>query len=414
VLALLSLLLVITYIDRVCISVAGPRMQEALHLGPLAWGWVIGVFTIAYAVFEIPSGVLGDRIGPRKVLTRIVVWWSIFTSLTGLVMGFYPLLLIRFLFGVGEAGAFPNTSVAVARWFPVHERGRAFGIIFMSVQVGGALTPFLVVPIQVHYGWRASFYLFGLFGVLWSILWYRWFRDTPAEKLGISAAELAETSGLVAKANHALPWKTALRSTNLWATLSVAFCYFYTFNFFQSWFHTYLVKARGYSEKDLLLSSLPFVVAAIGSICGGLVSNRVVRRVGLAWGRRSIGIAGLAIATVCVLLVPFVHHWLGALILLSLAYGSITFQQPIVFAVCLDIGGEYAGAVIGALNTASQLGSLASSLIFGLLVERFGNYELPLFPMGILLLIGALLWFKINANEQLISMPAPQTQIAAL
>jgi ACS family glucarate transporter-like MFS transporter len=115
VLALLSLLLVITYLDRVCISVAGPRIQQALHLGPLAWGWVIGVFTIAYAVFEIPSGILGDRIGPRKVLTRIVIWWSIFTSITGLAMGFYPLLLIRFFFGVGEAGAFPNASVAVAR-----------------------------------------------------------------------------------------------------------------------------------------------------------------------------------------------------------------------------------------------------------------------------------------------------------
>ena len=414
VLALLSLLLVITYLDRVCISVAGPRMQEALHLGPLAWGWVIGVFTIAYAVFEIPSGMLGDRIGPRKVLTRIVVWWSIFTSLTGLVMGFYPLLLIRFFFGVGEAGAFPNASVAVARWFPVHERGRAFGIILMSVQIGGALTPLMVVPIQAHYGWRASFYLFGIFGVLWSLVWYRWFRDTPAEKSGISAAELAETSGLIAKAVHALPWKIALRSANLWATLGVAFCYIYTFNFFQSWFHTYLVRARGFSEKDLLLSSLPFAVAAIGSICGGLVSNRVVRRVGLLWGRRSIGIVGLATATLCVLVVPFIHHWLAALILLSLAYGSITFQQPTMFAVCLDIGGEYAGAVIGAMNTASQLGSLASSLVFGLLVERFGNYELPLFPMGILLLIGALLWFKVDANEQLIPVSGLAAETAVL
>ena len=401
-LALLCLLLVITYLDRVCISVAGPRMQQALHLGPLAWGWVIGVFTIAYAVFEIPSGILGDRIGPRKVLTRIVVWWSIFTSLTGLVMGFYPLLLVRFFFGVGEAGAFPNASVAVARWFPVHERGRAFGIILMSVQVGGALAPLLVVPIQAHYGWRAAFYLFGVFGVLWSIVWYRWFRDTPAEKSGISAVELAETSGLQPKAAHALPWKTALRSGNLWATLGVAFCYIYTFNFFQSWFHTFLVKGRGYSEADLLLSSLPFVVAALGSIGGGLISNLFVRRFGLRRGRCSIGVAGLAMAAACVALVPFLHHWLAALILLSLAYGSITFQQPTMFAVCLDIGGEYAGAIIGAMNTSSQLGSLASSIAFGWLVEHYGSYDLPFWPMAVLLLVGALLWMKVDPTKQLI------------
>ena len=157
VLGFLCLLLVITYLDRVCISVAGPRMQEALRLSPMAWGWVTGIFTLSYAAFEIPSGWLGDRIGPRKVLTRIVLWWSAFTSLTGLATGLYPLLSTRFLFGMGEAGAFPNASIAVARWFPVHERGRAFGITLMAAQIGGAFAPLLVVPIQIHYGWRASF-----------------------------------------------------------------------------------------------------------------------------------------------------------------------------------------------------------------------------------------------------------------
>src|ERR1035441_9545053 len=119
VLGMLSLLAVITYLDRVCIAVAGPRMQDALHISPAAWGWALSVFSLSYAVFEIPTGALGDRIGPRKVLTRIVLWWSVFTTITGLVLGFYPLLLVRFLFGAGEAGAFPNGSVAVARWFPV-------------------------------------------------------------------------------------------------------------------------------------------------------------------------------------------------------------------------------------------------------------------------------------------------------
>ena len=179
VLGFLSVLSVIMYLDRVCISVAGPRMQEALSLSPEQWGWVTGVFTFSYALFEIPSGSMGDRIGPRRVLTRIVLWWSAFTSLTGALTSFIPLVLVRFAFGMGEAGAAPNLGITIARWFPLRERATAWGITLMSLQVGGALAPFLVVPIQQAYGWQASFYAFGFVGVLWCIAWYIWFRDSP-------------------------------------------------------------------------------------------------------------------------------------------------------------------------------------------------------------------------------------------
>jgi MFS family permease len=362
---------------------------------------VIGAFTLSYAVFEIPTGALGDRIGPRKVLTRIVLWWSVFTSVTGLVMGFYPLLLARFLFGAGEAGAFPNASVAVSRWFPMRERGRAMGVMLMASQLGGAVAPLLVVPIQMHYGWRASFYVFGLVGVAWSAVWWWWFRDSPREKKGVTEAEIEETAGLVTWARHGLPWKIALRSMNFWAVVTVAFCYVYTFNFFQSWFHTYLVRAQAYSEDDLLMSCLPFLVAAASNLSGGLVSQLLVRRYGLKWGRRTIGLAGMAIAAPCLVAVMFVHQWLWALLLLSVAYGGITFQQPIMFAVCLDIGGEYAGEVVGAMNTSSQIGSLTSSLAFGYLVSRYGNYSLPFIPMAALSVLGFFLWLKVDADESL-------------
>ncbi len=408
VLGLLSLLLVITYLDRVCISVAGPRMQEALHIGPVAWGWVTGIFTLSYAAFEIPSGALGDRIGARRVLTRIVLWWSGFTSLTGLATGYYPLLLVRFLFGMGEAGAYPNASVVVSRWFPIQERGRAFGITLMAAQLGGAFAPLLVVPIQIHYGWRASFYLFGVLGVVWSGVWYRWFRDSPAERVGVSPAELEETRGLMAKGHQRLPWSVALRSRNFWAAMSAALCYVYTFYFFQSWFHTYLVKARGYSENDLLLSSLPFFVAAGANCAGGVLSNTLVKKVGLRWGRCGIGVVSLATAGLCTIAVMFTHGRFGAMLLLSLIYGGITFQQPIMFAVCLDIGGAYAGAMVGAMNTASQIGSFLSSLVFGYLVGRFGSYNVPFIPMAALLLLGAWLWLKIDPSEQLIDSGATQ------
>jgi MFS transporter, ACS family, glucarate transporter len=406
VLGLLTLLSVITYLDRVCISVAGPRMQEALKISPAAWGWVTGIFVISYAVFEIPSGVLGDRIGPRRVLTRIVLWWSAFTTVTGVVTGYYPLLLARFLFGAGEAGAYPNASVVVARWFPVHERGRAFGIVLMAGQIGGAIAPLLVVPIQIQYGWRACFFLFGILGVLWSAIWYWWFRDSPAEKRGVTAAELEEMHGSIEPAHQRLPWSVALRSANVWAVLGVALCYMYTFYFFQSWFHTYLVNARGFSEKNLLLSSLPYFVAAAANCAGGLLSNVLVKKIGLKWGRCSIGLVSLGLSASCTVAVMLTQQQLAAMILLTLVYAGITFQQPIMFAVCLDIGGPYAGAMVGAMNTSAQVGAFASSLTFGYLVDRYGSYTLPFIPMALLLLVGAALWFRVDPTKPLVAAVA--------
>src|ERR1041385_3859423 len=152
VLGLLILLLAITYLDRVCISVAGPRIQEDLHIDPVGWGWVTAIFTLSYGLFEIPTGALGDRIGPRRVLTRVVLWWSAFTSLTGVVSRYPLLLLVRFCFGAGEAGAYPNAAIVIGRWIPAAKRTRAWGILWMTSQAGAALSPLLVVPIQVRYG----------------------------------------------------------------------------------------------------------------------------------------------------------------------------------------------------------------------------------------------------------------------
>ena len=401
----MGLLCVITYLDRVCISVAGPRMQEALNIGPIAWGWVTGAFTISYALFEIPSGVWGDRIGPRRVLTRIVLWWSGFTTLTGMVTGFYPLLATRFLFGAGEAGAYPNASIVVSRWFPVLERGRALGIVLMAGQLGGFFAPLLVVPIQAAYGWRASFFVFGILGVMWSGIWYAWYRDSPGEKSGVSPEELLETRDAPAATHGKLPWGVALRSVNFWATVGVAFCYVYSFYFFQSWFHTYLVKAHGYTEKDLLLSSLPFLVAAVANLLGGIVGSWLVKRMGLKWGRCSIGVGCLGLSALCAVALMFTDSAAGAMVLLSLMLGGITFQQPIMFAVCLDIGGAYAGAMVGAMNTASQIGSFTSSLAFGYLVAGSGNYNLPFLPMAVLLGVGALLWLKVNPDRPIAAVP---------
>jgi MFS family permease len=205
VLGFLCLLAAITYLDRVAISVAGPRIQESLQLAPQQWGWVVGIFTVSYALFEIPTGRLGDRFGSRRVLTRVVLWWSAFTAFTGMTSNYYVLLVTRFMFGAGEAGAFPNIGITVSRWFPVGERARAMGLVWMSAQLGGAFAPLLIVPIQALFGWRAAFFLLGAIGVVWCIAWYRWFRNTPAEKAGVTPAEIAEIGERSQADSHHLP-----------------------------------------------------------------------------------------------------------------------------------------------------------------------------------------------------------------
>jgi len=363
------------------------------------------MFTLSYGLFEIPTGALGDRIGPRRVLTRVVLWWSVFTSLTGMVSNYSQLLIARLCFGAGEAGAFPNAAIVVSRWFPATQRASMSGVLLMASQIGGAIAPLLVVPIQIRYGWRASFYLFGVLGVFWSAIWYWWFRDSPAEKPGVSAVELAETAHLPAASHRGFPWSAALRSESVLALMGAAFCYVYVYNFFQTWFHTFLVKGRGFTEGSLVFSALPYVVAAFANLTGGAASDALVRRLGPKRGRRSIGIAGLGTAGLCTIAVMLTSNQLLTIVLLSLVYGAITFQQSGVFGVCLDIGRKHAGSVVGLMNTSAQAGGLVASVAYGYIVERFGSYDAPFVPMAGLLFLGALLWLKIDASEDLNAEP---------
>jgi ACS family glucarate transporter-like MFS transporter len=405
VVVLLVLLFGITYLDRVCISVAGPRMQEDLHIGPIGWGWVTGVFAISYCLFEIPSGILGDRIGPRRVLTRIVLWWSAFTALTGAVTSYFPLLVARFLFGAGEAGAFPNAGVVISRWFPASHRATMCGVTLMASQIGGALAPLLVVPIQSRYGWRASFYLFGALGICWAIAWRVWFRDTPDKKDGAGLFEQREAPAALSASETIFPWRIALRSRSVTAMLATAFCYVYVYNFFQTWFHTFLVKGRGFSEAGLLLSALPYTVAVFANLTGGAASDALVRKLGPKRGRRALGVAALTVAGLFTVAAMVSRQQTLTVVFLAIVYGAITFQQSGVFGVCLDIGQRHAGAMVGLMNTASQIGGLVGSVAYGYIVEHFGNYDAPFVPMAALLFLGALLWLRIDASQVLRAAP---------
>jgi sugar phosphate permease len=398
---MLSLLSIITYIDRVCIAVAGPRIQESLHISPAQWGWVTSVFFLSYSAFEIPSGALADRIGPRRVLTRIVLWWSAFTSLTGMVSSYAALLVVRFCFGMGEAGAYPCASAVMARWVPARNRARAWGIVWMTAQIGAASTPLLVVPIQIRYGWQTSFYLFGVLGLLWSAIWYAWFRDSPFEKPNVTQEEVDDIGSTSSSGHHGMPWKRAMRAVVFWQIAGVGACYVYSLAFFQSWLQTYLVKGRGYTEAALILSSLPYIVGACANATGGFLSDALVRRLGLRRGRRTLGAFGLTFAAVFMAAAILTSSAGWALAFLSLAYAGILLQQPNLCAVCLDTGKAHAGAVFGFMNTAANLASSLAAIVFGYLVAYTGSYAAPFIPMLALLCVGAVLWLRVDPTHDI-------------
>lgn len=409
----LFFLSIITYLDRVCISVAGVRMQEDLNISPEQWGWVVGVFTLSYAAFEIPTGALGDKIGGRRILTRIVLWWSAFTALTGSVSRYWVLLLVRFLFGAGEAGAYPNISSSVSRWFPAKERAKSVGVTWMASRIGGALSPILVVPLQQAFGWRAAFFILGSVGVVWAAIWYWWYRDHPSEKAGVTQEELAEIGETPRIArHHSLPWRSVLKNSNFWLILLMYHTYCWGSYFYLSWLHTYLQKGRGFSEEQMAFwSTLPFIMGGCGNLFGGWLSDRLVPRLGLKWARRSIGAAGLMFAGFFLFGTAITSNSVTAAIFLALGYGCMDSMLPVSWAVCMDVGGNYAGAVSGAMNTAGQIGSFLSSVAFGYVVMYTGSYNVSLYPMAGMLIISSLLFLAIDATKSVISAsPAPAPQ----
>jgi MFS transporter, ACS family, glucarate transporter len=417
VLSLLVGLAVITFLDRLCIAVAGPRMQENLGISPEGWGLVLGSFVLAYGLFEIPTGVMGDRSGQRRTLTRIVLWWSAFTALTGSVSGLYPLIAVRFLFGAGEAGAYPNMAGVVSRWFPVREHARAQGFIWGASRAGGALAPLLVVPIQMAFGWRAMFWIFGSLGVMWCVIWWRWFRDWPKEHPSMTEAELREIGPTLAEAGgHHAPWGLLARSRQLWTIILMYGCYAWGSWFYFSWLHTYLVRGRGFSEGEMaIFSALPFVVGAAANIAGGYLSDWATRRMGLRRGRTMVGAAALAVSACLLVATGLSTSKTAAIALLTAGFGVMDLMLPSAWALCLDVGGRYAGAVTGAMNTAGQFGGFLCTVVFGLMVGRFGDYDAPLFVIAGMLAASAFLMTRIDATRPLVPVeqaPSEATPLA--
>jgi ACS family glucarate transporter-like MFS transporter len=384
---MLVLLSMITFLDRIAIAVAGPRIQAELGITPARWGWILGAFVLAYGLFEIPTGVIGDRFGQGRVITRIVVWWSGFTALTGLATGFGGLLAIRFLFGAGEAGAYPNAAGVIARWFPVREHARSQGFIWAASRFGGALAPLLVVPLQVAVGWRAAFWVLGGVGLVWALVWAVWYRDPPVEE-GVRHA--------------ALPWRVLAGSSQMRIIVAMYWCYAWGSWFFFAWFPTYLVKSAGFSEKEMgFIAALPFLMGTLGNLTGGVLSDRLVARWGLRLGRIVPGSVSLALSAVLLVAMTMTHQKAAVVVLSSLGFGVADLMLPVAWAICLDIGRDHAGAVTGTMNTAGQLGGFVCSVAFGYVVQATGSYRVPVWIIAGLVLTAAILFTRIDPTREL-------------
>lgn len=406
VLILLSIVSVITFLDRINITMAGSHIMEDLNLSIEQWGWILSAFIISYGLLQIPLGILGDRFGQRKVLAGIVLWWSIFTILTGMAGGFASLLLIRFAFGIGEAGAYPCMTGAVGKWFPKTETGRAQGYIWAASRLGGALTPFIVIPVIMNLGWKAAFYILGSMGFVWVIIWYFWYRDKPATMKNISRTELEEI-GIQPEPTQntiTIPWKKILKSRQFWLIISMYWFYAWATWFFFSWFPTFMEKGRGFEMKELNWAiAVPFLMSMIGNISGGYLTDNLTKRLGVKAGRRIMGVSGLALSSVFMFLAAFIPGKVQVFVFLSLCFGVLDMMLPSAWAVCLDVGKKYSGAVSGAMNTAGNIGGFVCASMFGYLVKATGDYNFPLFIISGMLILSALLFSFIDASKPIIA-----------
>ena len=403
ILTMLVILGMVTFLDRINISVAGSSIMHDLDLSPSQWGWVQSAFILSYGLMQIPMGWLGDRFGHRKILAAIVLWWSLFTAFTGMAGGLMSLLAIRFMFGIGEAGSSPCSTGVISRWFEAGEVGKAQGYVWAASRMGGALTPFVVIPVMMWVGWRSAFYLLGALGVVWALVWYWYYRPSP------QPLPVKEGSGYPESEESAPQPSTPLHTGRGrgWVSAPVlllcAMYFFYAFGswFFFSWFPTFMELGRGFEKSELTYAvAVPFVMSMLGNIAGGHLTDRLSRKYGIGVGRKALGSTSLAVSAVCMFLAAFIPGKMAVFVFLSLCFGIFDLMLPSAWALCVDLGKERAGTLSGAMNTAGNIGGFCCGILFGELVQQSGNYNLPLYMIAAMLVVSAILFAFIKIEKQ--------------
>jgi sugar phosphate permease len=417
VLLLISLMYLITYMDRTGISIAAPAMARNFGLSPTGMGFVFSVFLWAYALGQIPGGWLADRFGPRLVLLLIVPFWSVMTAMTAVAAGMASLLAIRFVFGLAEAPAFPTATRAMQLWFPKEERGIVHGVTHSFSRFAVAIVPVLAVSIMVAFGWRWIFYVFGAAGLLWSAAFFFLYRNLPEDHPGVNRLELAHIRGcnsdgsvnlpMNLRERPSVPWKVIFLSPNMWYIAAGYSCFYYGTYFYMTWFPSYLLEYRHLSLKAVgVLASLPLLAGMVGDLVGGSTTDAVYKKTGkLKFARRIVAAPAMLASAICLIPAATTHHAWTAILCLT---ASLFFLELVIgpaWAVPMDVGGEFSGTVSGVMNMAGSLAASLSPIIFGSLVQR-GFWIAPFFITAGVLLTGALIWtFLIDPEKSVVTFP---------
>lgn len=416
VLAMVVLIYVITYMDRVNIASAMPVLQKQLGFSIVTVGWIFGAFRWGYALFQIPGGWFGDRLGPRRALAIVVCWWSLFTGATALCWSAVSMGVCRFFFGMGEAGAFPIATRGLSRWMVAEERGFAQGLPHAASRLGAALTPPLVIWMMLRYGWRTPFFAFGLLGLAWAVLWYWFYRDRPAEHASVNAAELEliqRSACVPERASARVPWRAILTNRTVWMLSLMYFCYGYSIDIYLDWFPKYLYDARGLDLKRMgMYASLPFIAGAAGDLFGGWASDRWAARTGnLRAARRVVAIAGFALAAAAILAATFEPHTRASVLYSCAAVFGLELTVAVAWAVPLDIGGNYAGSIAAIMNTFGNLGSALSPTLVAYMVRLYG-WSVP-FVFCACLCVGAIAFgWRVDPTCMLAAPAEPEPMAA--
>ncbi len=395
----------ITYLDRVCIGVLQTQISADLGLSRIQMGYIFSAFAVAYAAFGVPAAWWADRAGARKVLAWMVLIWSGFTMVTAAAWNFTSMVVIRFLFGIGEAGAWPSVARVYSRWIPLTERGRIQGIFFAGAHLAGGLTPLVVVAMAGWLQWRMIFIVFGAVGALWAVCWYAWFRDEPRDHKSVSAAErddIEATRGLSTTQDKASGSWTSVFKTPTVAPLCVqAFANSYGFYFFITWLPTYLSEARGIAGTEwAALSGLPLMLSFVADLTGGEGSDRLARKIGLRNARRAFGVGGYILAALGIFLATQVGSGFMAGLLIAIGGACSMLTLAPAWATAVDVGGRHAGVTAGTMNTVGQVGGILSAPVVAHLVDATGNWNLPLLVLAGIYAVAALAWLGINPDQR--------------
>lgn len=410
------------YIDRSCIGVAASAMQEELKIDKDRWSYVLIAFALSYSLFEVPTGHWGDRYGSRGVIARIVVFWSVFTALTGVVGGLLSLIVVRFLFGAGEAGAFPNAALVLTKWFPVEQRGRVRGMITTVSMLGAAAAPPVATFLMKAVGWRMTFLVLGVVGAVWSAAFYWWFRDRPADHPGVNEAErrlIDPTEGAAAPPavhHEPIPWGIVVTSPNVWflgTIMMVSATYFYLQ--FQ-WYPLYLKEARNVGDQtSAWMNMVVMLGGAAGCVLGGLMTDAVMNRTEeRKWSRRLYGGGLLLLSSTSVSLVALTDDPWVATLGSSASLMFLQMSMPTWWTVVAEISGKHGASMWGLMNSMGGIGVMGSTRLIGWYVNHREKLQYkgravydPLYlMMAGLFLVGVCLWLFIDPTRSVVERPA--------